>query len=1236
MTSKSSRIGVHRVWLATFLLFAASAPSPASASEAPKNLALDAKATASEALDTLTPQKAIDGRMDTRWSGIPGHNEGVWYQLEWKEPVEVGEVIIRQYDTFAMEWNVQVLDAKTSKWRTVQHFGRPGVRLPLVVACRFASCKVSGVRIADITNGPSFNEVEVYSRPFARGLATRVASDLLGHFIGIVSDPDGASPVEGAEVTLSGNSPAGPWKSTAKSDTKGLFTADMPLRVTGPVAISTALKTPQLEVAPSESQVGSEGFEFCLTPREARRNPVALNDGWKFKLDPPEGFWAADFDDAEWAKIKVPAHWEMQGFHNDTGVGGYRLHFTAPSEAGRIKLDFEGVYSGAEVWVNGQLVATHEGGALPFEADITDAVHQGDNVLALRVREHTVVSDKLDHMSLYADFALAGIFRPVYLFTTPNVHLAALQITTTFDKDYRDATMTVRGRVLNDSPQAFHGRVELGLYGPRPENEVAYGKSATIEVGPWQSTEVEIALPVTAPMKWNAEQPNLYVLSAKTATDQEAVEEYGLRVGFRQTEIRGTEILINGRPVKFRGTCRHDSHPLLGRAVTAEIARRDLLLMKEANLNAVRTSHYPPVRELAENADELGVYVEAEGSFCWADDTNDLRNTPRILQMEAELLARDRNRPSVAYWSVCNESEFGYGLQRAHEWIRKWDPSRPTSAATSAWLEIATWHNPMAVSRIQENEKAKIPLLFDESLGIFQGIYGDGFLLWIDPGMRDYYAQPLPAVFEAFMKSKVTQGTYIWCWADDMFCVPGRGIEFGRDVTQCFFVGGSYGIRGRGIVGDAPWGVIDSWQRRKPEFWITKKVHSPIKVKETPLPLPGADGVLNVPVENQYDFRNLSDLRVRWAIGNQQGETRVDIGPRSTGQLAIHPDQPVEAGEMLSLEFREADGRLIDAYRVPLESEPPHVAPGEKCSPAPLEIAHTNYLQGATTTVVGKDFELAVNDATGRLKRCVAKGQVLLLELPLLHVSPERQARRPIPDVESWHADRVDVRKAGDNVLLSIDGRYTNFEGGYRITVTPDGEMTVASTFKYTGDDLLAHEIGLRFSVPRDCDVLDWDRRGEWNVYPADHIGRPVGTARAFPQVAKGDSPIFADTRIGTVPTVPPTGPWSQEVSPMGSNDFRSTKRNIHWAAIHYLDGPGVIVESDGHQHVRATVQSDRTSLHVNDWYGGAGTTAWEWTRNYGEGKPIHKGETLTSKVSLRISPRIAAPANAGEKPGGD
>jgi beta-galactosidase len=1218
------KVGIYAACLGCLFFSSSFGTSAAAAAESPRNLALDAKATASELLDAMTPEKAIDGKMDTRWSGIPGHNQGVWYQLEWKEPVEVGEVVIHQYDTFAMEWDVQVLDAKTAEWRTVQHFGKPGVKLPLVVACRFMPCKVTGVRIGAISNGPSFNEVEVFSRPFARGLATRVASDLQGHFIGIVSDSVGASPVEGAQVTLSGKTPVGPWKSSAKSDAKGLFTADMPVRLVGPVTVRTELQTKDMKVEPNEMQVDAAGFEFCLTPREARQNVANLNAGWRFKLDPPEGFWAADFNDADWAAIKVPAHWEMEGFRNDSGVAGYRLHFNGPKAAAeRIKLDFEGVYSGAEVWVNGQLVATHEGGAMPFEADITDVVKAGDNVLAVRVREHTTVSDKLDHMSLYADFPLAGIMRPVYLFTVPAVRLADLRITTEFDKDYRDATMHVRGRVLNESPNGFRGQVSFMLAGPLLDVRkitalkiLSKGKLTSVEIAPWQSAEVSVDLPVTAPRKWNAEEPNLYALSSRVLLNEHAEDQFAIAVGFRQTEIRGTDILVNGKPVKFRGTCRHDTHPTLGRAVTAEIARRDLELMKEANLNAVRTSHYPPIREVAEIADELGVYVEAEGSFCWAEDTNDLRNTPRILQMEAELLARDRNHPSVAYWSVCNESEFGYGLQRAHEWIRKTDPSRPTGAATSAWLEIATWHNPMAVARIKENEKVDKPLLFDESLGIFQGIYADGHLLWIDPGMRDYYAEPLPAVLDTFMKSKVTQGSYIWCWADDLFCAPGRGIEFGRNVTDCYFVLGSYRMPGRGIVGDAPWGVIDGWQRPKPEFWITKKVHSPIIVKETPLPLSAADGQVKVPVENRYDFRNLSEVRIEWALGDRKGEVKADVAPRSSGEIAIGLGGDAKAGEMLSLEFKEKDGSLIDAYRIPLGHEPPHPAPGEKCSPSPLRILHANYLQGALTTIAGRDFELAINDASGRLKRGVCKGRILLNELPMLHVLPEKRVTQPLPDVESWHLDRLDIHKEGENVSVSIDGRYTNFEGGYRMTVTPSGELTVTCNFRYTGDELRAHEVGLRFSAPRDCDLLDWDRRGEWNVYPADHIGRPIGMARAFAKLTN---------------EVPPTGPWSQEASPMGSNDFRSTKRHIHWAAIHYADGPGVVVESDGRQHVRAMVQSDRTSVHVSDWYGGAGTDYWEWTMNYGTGKVIRKGDSLTSTVKLRISPLAVRTPQAKE-----
>ena len=281
-----------------------------------------------------------------------------------------------------------------------------------------------------------------------------------------------------------------------------------------------------------------------------------------------------------------------------------------------------------------------------------------------------------------------------------------VEVSTVFDKEYRDATMRVRAVVWNESATAFRGKVELALAGPLPGSEtVAKAASPLGEMAPWQRTAVDIAAACRAADVDRRGATPLWAFRS-TAPRGQVAEEFTLRTGCRQTEIRGTEVLINGRPVKFRGTCHHDSHPLLGRAVTAALERQDLKLMKEANLNAVRTSHYPPLPELAEIADELGLYVEGEASFCWTDTANDLRYTPRIIQLTVEMLARDRNHPSVAHWSLCNESQFGYGFVRSHEWVRQADPSRPTSAASPSTigLEIATLHNPISVHRIDKQK----------------------------------------------------------------------------------------------------------------------------------------------------------------------------------------------------------------------------------------------------------------------------------------------------------------------------------------------------------------------------------------------------------------------------------------------------------------------------------------------------------------------------------------------------
>jgi beta-galactosidase len=254
---------------------------------------------------------------------------------------------------------------------------------------------------------------------------------------------------------------------------------------------------------------------------------------------------------------------------------------------------------------------------------------------------------------------------------------------------------------------------------------------------------------------------------------------------------------------------------------------------------------------------------------------------------------------------------------------------------------------------------------------------------------------------------------------------------------------------------------------------------------------------------------------------------------------------------------------------------------------------------------VGRDFELAFDQASGGLRRGVGFGQALLLEAPRIHLLPAATPLSPLPNPLSWRLRALEIKPEGDNVRVAIQGSYERFEGGYNLLVTPAGEMTVQSVFKYTGDKLLAREIGLAFFVPTDCDLLRWERRGEWSVYPGDHIGRPLGETRAVA--------LHADT-------LPPTWSWAADNSPMGCNDFRSTKRHLDWASISYPDGPGVWVDSGGSRHVRALVASDRIMVHVNDWYGGTHVGLGEWTRNYGEGQWINPGQTLESTLRLRLA----------------
>ena len=425
----------------------------------------------------------------------------------------------------------------------------------------------------------------------------------------------------------------------------------------------------------------------------------------------------------------------------------------------------------------------------------------------------------------------------------------------------------------------------------------------------WSKKDQTVKLHVAAPKQWSAEHPNLYTLETVIARDGSDVERVTKKVGFRDTRVDKTALVINGVPIKLKGTAHHDSDPLLGRAVTPAVERRDVELMKEDNIDSLRTSHYIPIPELDDITDELGIYLGEEAPFCWVDNAYDLRWGAFTRQIAAEMVERDMSHPSVAYWSGGNESDWGPTLDQDIKEIRAHDPSRPVMGSWTNSVDFIIHHNPMSVAGIQSMDNKDKPVLWDESIAIFQGIWGqgDGASLWRDPGLRDYYVAPLVDVMDAFWKSKVVQASFIWAWSDDMFLVPGRGSEYGRGYDEGHGVDRIYHQDGKGLVGDAPWGVIDGWRRRKPEFWHIKNLYSPIKVGVRELDIPKS-GALQIPVENQYFFTNLSELTVKWQLGDQQGTAHADIAPQSSGNLEIPVTSTIQPGSELQLRFmRGAD-----------------------------------------------------------------------------------------------------------------------------------------------------------------------------------------------------------------------------------------------------------------------------------------------------------------------------------------
>ncbi len=1171
------------------------------------NIARDAAVVASGQTIENPAQQAIDGSVDTEWRAAGSPSSPAWIELSWKTPVPIREIVMRRWESRHEVAHVTRLRAEVfenGSWRELFQIGDGTAPIPVVTYQRFPQQTVQKLRLSGLNAPAHVTEIEVYSNDTPAWIDVR--GDARGNILGVLTDGFGASGIK-AEVQATGRAGGKPWKATATPGEFGDFSIPMPVGLAGPVEFTA---TANGETVRKTVEVGD--MQEGLVPTPTGDSNLELDGKWRFMPDPPQGFEQTKFNDSAWGEIDVPAHWVMQGYNAEKGEGGYRRHVNVPAgwKGRRIRIAFDGVYSGCEVWWNGHRVGSHMGGATPFQLDVTDAAKiGGDNVIAVRVQQDTQASH-MDHMSMYADFSLAGIYRRARVFSFPAVHVQREQSHAEFESDRKNADLVTEVSVENQSASALSGAT-LRLNLIQDKNTVASSDPVSMDLTAWSKKDQTIKLHVSAPLEWNAEHPNLYTLETTISRNGSEIERVTRKVGFRDTRIDKTALIIDGVPIKLFGTAHHDSDPLLGRAVTPAIERRDVELMKEANVDSLRTSHYIPIPELLDITDELGVYVEEEAPFCWVGDAFDLRWGAFTRQIASEMTERDMSHPSVAYWSGGNESDWGPTLDLDVREIRAHDPSRPVMGSWTDNVDFTIRHNPMSVAGIKSMANNAKPILWDESIAIFQGIWGrgDGAALWRDPGLRDYYVAPLIDVMDAFWKSKVVQASFIWAWSDDMFLVPGRGSEYGRGRDEGHGVDRIYHQAGKGLVGDAPWGVIDGWRRRKPEFWHIKNLYSPVKVTVRTLPVPSS-GPLRIPVDNKYFFTNLSELSIDWQLEDQKGTAKADIPPQTSGTVEIPATSPIKAGSKLELRFLKGRDE-VNVFAVQIGEAPS--TPASASNAPPLQRHEQELLSGITPRITGNGFSAGVASSRGLLDYVVVNNGVTLFDQPQIHILPIRGELQPFPKPLNWTLDQPDdISEHDGSITITSHGHYPELVGTYVTTIAPAGDVTVSYDFQYEGPETRAIEIGWHFGMPVWMDHLTWQRTGEWTWYPADHIGALSGDVHAH---------------TGKPPFVIPTWPYSEDDAPMGSNDFRSTKRNITQASIRDSDGNGWTIHSDGRQHLRVSQETERMEVYVNDWYGGSTAPLHEYGANYDEGKVLHTGEHIRS--TLRLSVAKGAPDSA-------
>lgn len=853
-----------------------------------------------------------------------------------------------------------------------------------------------------------------------------------------------------------------------------------------------------------------------LIPQRDGNSLMLLNGLWKFKYIPSINikddslFFKSDFNIGTWSTIKVPGNWELQGFAEPMyggalkeGTGLYRTTFSVTPgwKNSLIYLAFDGVQFGYDLWVNGKYAGSFASSYNRQTFEITNlVVPDQENTLAVKVSTRSKGWD----FDTNDDWSLSGIIRDVTLFSLPQIHIKDLVVKTYVNKN---STSTISVSTLVEKSKLGKSFDKLNVSYRLSDTDGKLIKEIS-RSGNFLNNNDTVSivgnLEIDNPKLWTAETPYLYGLSIILTETNKVLQKQILKIGIRQVSIEKGILKLNGTPVKLRGVDHHDLSPVNGKAVTEKEIREDLNLIKRANINFIRTSHYPPHHRLIELCDSMGIYIMDEVPFGFGDkNLLDSTYLPVLFNRARATIWRDRNNPSVIVWSVGNENRITENGLKTGEYVKKLDSTRPFCFPT-----VGSYF-----STIKDNYAKMVDILAPHypNPDVLRE-YADMF---DRPMIISEYAHALgldfdrmEALWEIMYRSPKIAGGAVWHFFDQgILRKSEEQVDVNKFTKAAWVDPFMYYDNNDDKGGD---GIVYANRIPQVDYWQVRKVYSPVKVSmEKIIARPGKQTV-RVKNYNRFDFIDLSEIKCSWDLYAdttiiQKGNLDLKCAPHDSAFTSIDlvfPEKSSALYLLLKLKYSDKDNYQFYEKTFQLSSQ----VAAQKIE----TILNTTPYKPVLKNTNSIDFHngvIKVDAETGMVQLSNAEGKKFIIDGPFARVG-----RKPglcmLVDRDKISSDsvnvgsnlpwiphilknpKVDVKKISSNKIQvnykyereGSDGEF--IEGIVNFAVSDAGFIEVNYDFKPVNAKGIFLETGLSFLLPKELTEFRWAGMGPYPSYP--------------------------------------------------------------------------------------------------------------------------------------------------------